>query len=244
MAIYGGFAAVYDALMDPPYDEWAQYVSALWAKFGEKPKLALDIACGTGNMTARFAAQGYDMIGVDSAADMLAAARAKNSEILYICQDMRELELYGTVDAAACLCDGMNYLESYDDLVQVMRLMRNYLNPGGVFVFDMNTEHYFADILGDSTFAEAGETVAYIWENSYDCESRVNEYAVTFFTEDENGLYKRFEEVHRETAFAESDVRKAAAKSGLTVCAVYDELTFDGPQDTSERIFYILRREQ
>jgi len=242
--MYGGFAAVYDTFMCPPYDEWAGFVRTLWRRYGEEPKLVLDLACGTGNMTARFAAMGYDMIGVDLAEDMLAEAKLKSPDILYICQDMREMELYGTVDAACCLCDGMSYLEGIDDLIQVFRLMANYLNPGGVFVFDINTAYYFAEILGDGVFAESSDSAAYIWENEYDPETRVNEYAVTFFVRAENGMFRRFEELHREYAFTDEDIRNAAAAAGLTVCGAFADMDFTPPSAMSERIFYAVRREK
>jgi len=244
LTTYGGFAAVYDAFMCPPYDEWAGFVRALWRRFGEEPSLVLDLACGTGNMTARFAAMGYDMIGVDIAADMLSEAKTKNPDILYLCQDMRGFELYGTVDAACCLCDGMNYLESTSDLTQVFKLMTNYLNPGGVFVFDLNTEHYFAETLGDNVFAESNDDAAYIWENEYDPETRVNEYAVTFFVKEDNGLFRRFEELHRERVFTEKEVRAAAKKAGLAVCGLFAEGEFTPPTAESERVYYVLRREK
>ena len=243
MTAYGSFASVYDALMHPPYDEWAVYVQALWRRFGASvPRLVLDLACGTGNMTARFAKQGYDMIGVDLAADMLAVASAKNPEILYLCQDMRAFELYGTVDAACCLCDGMNYLADYEELVQVLCLIKNYLNPGGVFVFDMNTEHYFAEVLGGNVFAEANDTAAYIWENDYDPDTRTNEYAVTFFAKEANGLFRRFEEIHAETAFTEAEVRHAVEAAGLVFCAVYADASCELPRADTERVHYIVRK--
>jgi len=243
MAMYGGFAAVYDMFVCPPYDEWAVYVREIWRRFGKEPALVLDLACGTGNMSSRFAAMGYETIGVDCAAEMLAAAARKNPEILYVCQDMRELDLYGTADAACCLCDGMNYLESAEELMQVLCRLRNFLNPGGVFVFDMNTEYYFAEVLGSNVFAESNDEAAYIWENEYDPDTRVNEYAVTFFAKEANGLFRRFEELHCETAFAEAEVRNAAAAAGFEVCAVYDDMQFVPSHEASERVYYILRRE-
>ena len=244
MTTYGGFAAVYDEFVRPPYDAWAEFVRALWRRFGDEPALVLDLACGTGSMTSRFAAMGYDMIGVDISGEMLAGAKAKSPDILYLCQDMRAFELYGTVDAACCLCDGMNYLESADDLLRVFRLMANYLNPGGVFVFDLNTERYFAETLGDGVFAEANEDAAYIWENEYDPETRVNEYFVTFFAREANGLFRRFEELHRERAFTDAEVRGAAEKAGLTVCGTFAAGGEAPPPEDSERVYYVLRREK
>ena len=240
---YSGFAAVYDELMQPPYDDWAVYAEALWLRFGAgKPSLVLDLACGTGNITTRLAKMGYDVIGVDCAEEMLSVAATKNQDILYLCQDMREFELYGTVDAACCLCDGMNYLADENELAQVLSLVRNYLNPGGVFVFDLNTEHYFANVLSGNVFAEASETAAYIWENDYDPETKTNEYAVTFFVQEANGLYRRFEELHNETAFSDEEVRRAAASAGLTVCAAFDGAGFDERNDTTERVYYVMQK--
>ena len=155
MEAYTGFAEVYDLFMDNvPYGEWSRYLISLLQEHGVSQGLVLELGCGTGKMTRLLAQAGYDMIGVDSSEEMLQIAREQewdNAEhkveegttripdILYLLQDMREFELYGTVKAVVCICDSLNYLLEEEDLLTVFRLVNNYLDPGGVFIFDMNT---------------------------------------------------------------------------------------------------------
>ena len=201
MDAYTGFAEVYDLFMDNiPYEEWCGYVTGLLRERGIEDGLVLDLGCGTGTLTELLAQKGYDMIGVDNAEDMLEIALEKKlksgSDILYLLQDMREFELYGTVAAVVCICDSINYILEYEDLVQVFRLVNNYLDPGGVFIFDLNTEYKYREILGDATIAENRDESSFIWENDYDEETRINEYDLTLFIREENGggLFRRYEE--------------------------------------------------
>ncbi|MDF2537803.1 MAG: hypothetical protein K0S76_824 [Herbinix sp.] len=186
MQPYTGFASVYDIFMDNvPYDDWADYVKHLLNKFKIEKGLILELGCGTGSMTTRLADRGYDMIGIDSSEEMLTIAR-KNSEageknILYLCQDMREFELYGTVAAVVSVCDSMNYILSEEDLLQVFRLVNNYLDPGGLFIFDLDTQYAYEEVLGDSTIAENREEGSFIWENTYYEEEMINEINLTLF---------------------------------------------------------------
>ena len=159
MDAYTGFAAVYDMFMDNiPYGEWCGYLTGLLREQGIADGLVLDLGCGTGTMTRLLAAEGYDMIGVDVSGEMLEIAmeseESKPRGILYLQQDMREFELYGTVRAIVSICDSMNYLMEYDELVQVFRLANNYLDPGGVMIFDLNTIYKYRDELGEQTIAE------------------------------------------------------------------------------------------
>ena len=165
MGSYENFARVYDELMDnTPYEMWCERLDRLIAAYGvSKPErdaegildsernLVVDLGCGTGTMTRLLRQKGYDMIGVDNSEEMLAEAVEKREQsgrsILYLNQDMREFELYGTVRAVISLCDTMNYLTEYDDLVNVCRLVNNYLDPNGIFLFDLKTDHYFKSIL-------------------------------------------------------------------------------------------------
>ena len=131
MDAYTSFASVYDTFMDNiPYAEWADYLISLLKEYGIEDGLVLDLGCGTGNMTELLASRGYDMIGVDNAEEMLEIAMEKRADsehdILYLLQDMREFELYGTVAAVVSLCDSMNYLTSEEDLLQVFNL-KHYL---------------------------------------------------------------------------------------------------------------------
>ena len=159
MDAYTSFAQVYDLFMDNvPYEEWAAYVRGILTEYGIGSGLVLDLGCGTGSLTECLARAGYDMIGVDSSEDMLEIAMDKRGrsglDILYLLQDMREFELYGTVRAVVSICDSMNYILDYADLVQVFRLVNNYLDPGGIFIFDLNTEYKYEALMGSRTFAE------------------------------------------------------------------------------------------
>ena len=159
MASYESFARVYDLFMDNiPYEEWGEYLHGLLQDFGVKDGLVLELGCGTGSMTELLSGWGYDMIGVDNSVEMLEIAQEKKAQsgrdILYLLQDMREFELYGTVGAVVSVCDSMNYITEEEDLLQVFRLVNNYLDPGGVFLFDMNTIYKYKDMLGDTVIAE------------------------------------------------------------------------------------------
>ena len=177
MEAYTGFAQVYDTFMDNiPYKQWAVYLTALLEEYGVKDGLVLELGCGTGSMTRLLAGRGYDMIAVDNSEEMLMIAREKSMEdpggILYLLQDMRSFELYGTVRAVVSICDSMNYITQPEDLCQVFKLVNNYLDPGGIFIFDMNTLYKYREVLGERTIAENREDCSFIWDNYYDEESR------------------------------------------------------------------------
>ena len=181
MEAYTSFARVYDTFMDNvPYKEWADYLGKILKEYGIDDGLVLDLGCGTGSMTEMLASSGYDMIGVDNAEEMLEIAMEKKVEsghdILYLLQDMREFELYGTVRAVISACDSVNYITDDEDLTEVFRLVNNYLDPEGIFLFDMNTVHKYRDLLGDTTIAENRDEGSFIWDNSYDEEEGLNYY--------------------------------------------------------------------
>ena len=244
MEAYGQFAQVYNQLMEAPYFEWADYIEELWAKFGTNPHLVLDLACGTGVLTDILSGRGYDMIGVDLSADMLMVARQTNPEILFLQQDMREFELYGSVDAIICVCDSINYILEVDELLQVFKQVEFYLNPNGLLIFDINTEYKYSQILADNDFSGIGESGAYIWENFYDEVERLNEYQVTFFIGEQDGLYSRHEEVHIQKAHRPSEIKDALTVSGLNLLGEFDELTLNPPHGKSERIFFVVQKQE
>lgn len=246
MEAYTGFAAVYDRFMDNvPYEEWAGYLWELLKEYGIEGGLVLDLGCGTGNLTETLAGYGYDMIGVDNAEDMLQIAMEKREksgfDILYLLQDMREFELYGTVAAVVSICDSMNYLTEYEELVHTLSLVNNYLDPGGIFIFDLNTLHKYRDVIGDSTIAESREDCCFIWDNVFDEEERINEYDLTLFIEEEGGLYRRFEETHYQKAYTLEEIRQAVAEAGMELEAVYDAFTREEPKEDSERVYVVAR---
>ncbi len=205
MSAYESFASVYDMFMDNiDYPAWSRYLIGLLQKHGISDGLVCELGCGTGSMTELLADAGYDMIGIDNSVEMLEEAQEKKYEsghdILYLEQDMREFELYGTVRAIVSVCDSMNYILTEEDLLKVFRLVNNYLDPGGLFVFDVNTVAKYRGI-GDSTIAENRENGSFIWENHYDAEKRLNEYALTLFIPEEEEVTgpEVAEDVEKET---------------------------------------------
>lgn len=186
MEAYTSFAYVYDTFMDNvPYGEWARHIREKLCEHGVTDGIVLDLGCGTGTMTGRLAGYGYDMIGVDNSEEMLELAMEKKTEsgydILYLLQDMRGFELYGTVRAVVSVCDSVNYITEPDELEEVFRLVNNYLDPKGIFLFDFNTVHKYRDVIGDSTIAEDRGVCSFIWDNRYYEKEQINEYDLTLF---------------------------------------------------------------
>ena len=186
MEAYTSFAYVYDTFMDNvPYGEWARHIREKLCEHGVTDGIVLDLGCGTGTMTERLAGYGYDMIGVDNSEEMLELAMEKKTEsgydILYLLQDMRGFELYGTVRADVSVCDSVNYITEPDELEEVFRLVNNYLDPKGIFLFDFNTVHKYRDVIGDSTIAEDRGVCSFIWDNRYYEKEQINEYDLTLF---------------------------------------------------------------
>ena len=245
MDAYTSFAQVYDLFMDNvPYEEWAAYVRGILTEYGIGSGLVLDLGCGTGSLTECLARAGYDMIGVDSSEDMLEIAMDKRGrsglDILYLLQDMREFELYGTVRAVVSICDSMNYILDYADLGQVFRLVNNYLDPGGIFIFDLNTEYKYEALMGSRTFAEDREDGSFIWYNEYSPEDHINEYDLTLFVR-EGKLFRRFQETHYQRAYSPAEVRRAAAEAGMEFEACWDAFSRDPVKPDSERMYMVFR---
>ena len=256
---YTGFAAVYDTFMDNvPYREWGGYIHSMLCEKGVKDGLVLDLGCGTGSMTEILAGYGYDMIGADNSEDMLELAMEKRiqsgHDILYLLQDMREFELYGTVRAVVSVCDSLNYITDPEDLENVFRLVNNYLDPGGIFLFDFNTEYKYREVMGDCTIAEDRGVCSFIWDNYYYEEERINEYDLTLFVREtgqpdpdtdepdkEGQLYRRYTETHYQRAYTLEEMQRLLEKAGLVFEAAYDMDTKEVPGDTSERICVIAR---
>ncbi len=261
MEAYTSLASVYDQLMDNvPYAEWARYLHGLMEEYQVSDGLVLDLGCGTGMMTELLAGYGYDMIGVDSSEEMLGAAMEKRGisghDILYLLQDMREFELYGTVRAVVSVCDSINYIIEGEELEQVFRLVNNYLDPGGIFIFDFNTEYKYREMIGNRIIAEDREDCSFIWENYYDEEEMVNEYDLTLFIREdfknglekegygkrgEENLFRRFRESHFQRAYNLDRIREALEHAGLEYVLAYNAFTREKPHEKSERICVVAR---
>jgi len=249
MEIYRGFATMYDELMqDIPYQKWGDYIFECIKKQYKNVKkpLVLDLACGTGNMTIHLSKKGFDMIGVDLSIDMLAAAQQKSYEqgqkILFLAQDMRELDLYGTIDAAVSVCDGLNYILDRADICKVFERVRLFLNPGGIFIFDMNTEYKFKELFAGLSFESTTQSgAACEWDNNYDEVTKINEYRVCFSNNknEQAGKADQFIEVHKQRTYDTEDVIQMLKTCGFEKVSAYHEYTQEPPKPDSIRITYI-----
>lgn len=246
MEAYSSFAQVYDLFMDNvPYEEWSEYLTELLAEHGCTEGILLDLGCGTGTLTEMLAEKGFDMIGVDNSEEMLNLAMEKRAEsgldILYLAQDMREFELYGTVAGAVCICDSMNYLLELEDVTETIRLVNNYLDPGAPFIFDFNTDYKYREVMGETTIAENREEGSFIWDNYYDEEERINEYDLTLFIKDLDGRYSKYEETHYQRGYTLAEMKQAVTDAGMEFVAAYDAFTKNPAREDSERIYVIAR---
>lgn len=245
MNAYTTFSKVYDILMDNVnYKEWGKYIISLLREYNINEGLVLELGCGTGNICEILAKRGYDVIGIDNSAEMLGVAVEKMIEsgtnILYLNQDMREFELYGTVRAVVANCDSINYITDKKDLAKVFKLVNNYLDPKGLFIFDLNTDYKYKCI-GDSVIAENREETSFIWENTYWENKKINKYDLTLFIKEEDGRYSKHEETHLQKAYSLEDIKKALNDAGMEYVHSYDAFTRDIPKQDSDRIFIIAR---
>ena len=202
------------------------------------------------------------MIGVDNSEDMLELAMEKRiasgHDILYLLQDMREFELYGTVRAVVSVCDSVNYITEPEELAGVFRLVNNYLDPGGIFLFDFNTEYKYREVMGDCTIAEDRGPCSFIWDNCYYEEERINEYDLTLFiregtapgqnegaeeddTEENGALYRKYTETHFQRGYTLEEIRELLSSAGLIFQAAYDMDTREAAGEKSERVCVIAR---
>lgn len=248
MEAYTNFASVYDTFMDDvPYEKWGGYLHRELIKYGISDGLVLDLGCGTGTMTELMAGLGYDMIGVDCSPEMLEIAMDKKAEsgsdILYLQQDMREFELYGTVRAIYSVCDSLNYMTDVNDLARVFHWVNNYLDQDGVFIFDFNTEYKYRELLGNTTIAENRDECSFIWDNYYYEKERINEYELSLFvkaaelSKDGRDIYRKYQETHFQRAYSLEEMRNLLASASLTFLGAWDGDTFGAPGERSERIF-------
>ena len=246
MEAYTDFATIYDKFMEEtPYDEWCENIIEELKKEGITDGLVCELGAGTGEMTRRLSLAGFDMIGIDNSEEMLLVAREKkggDNDILYLCQDMREFELYGTVRAIVSVCDCVNYLLNKDELIETFKLVNNYLDPKGLFIFDFNTRYKYEEVIGECTIAENREDESFIWENYFDEETAINEYDITFFVrEGKSEHFKRFTETHLQRGYCFEEMKEMINASGLEYVKAFDADTKGEVTASSERIVMIAR---
>ena len=266
MAMYEGLAGIYDRLMsDVPYGDWADLVERLISEYGiservkegagtphgaagetdallaEERNLVVELGCGTGIFTGLLSERGFDVTGIDRSPDMLAAAQRKNAakgySIPYLCQDMRSLDLYCTAGTFLSICDSINYLTTCRDLHRCFAGVRKFMYPGGVFIFDFHTKHYYRDVLGTRVITETDEDLSYIWDNVWDERRSMNRYELTVFAERPDGAYDRLDETHVQRGYTLSEIKKELSRAGLTCLCALDGRTQSDAHSKSERIF-------
>lgn len=244
--MYSNFSQVYDSLMyDVDYKKRTACLLKLFKKYGKKPSLLLDVACGTGGFSHEFAKQGIEVIGVDMSEEMLAIAREKaydnGDDILYLCQKAEELDLYGTVDGAVCCLDSLNHITEYKNFCKAIEKVALFLEKDCLFIFDLNTEYKHRNVLSDNVFVIEQDDVYCVWANKFKEKNMAVEINLDFFVE-ENGLYERFSEQFSERAYSCEQIEKALQKAGLQVVAVFDDMTEQPLSDTTERAIYVTRK--
>lgn len=248
MEAYTDFASVYDTFMDEtPYELWADFLQQTLKEYGIAEGLVLDLGCGTGTLTELLSEKGYEMIGVDNSSQMLTIAMQKREksgkDILYLLQDMREFELYGTVRAVVSVCDSLNYLLEEEELITTFRLVNNYLDTKGIFIFDFNTVYKYQEIIGDTTIAENREDCSFIWENYYHEEEQINEYDLTIFVRENQEYFRRFHENHYQKGYTLLQIKQALQEAGMEFIKAMDADTHGEVTESSERIYCVAREQ-
>lgn len=246
---YSAIAGVYDRLnKDIDYRAWADMIETCFERFGkEKPGIVLDLACGTGRMTRELASRGYDMIGVDGSSDMLNEACMSGAQgILYLLQDMSEFELYGTVGATVCCLDSLNYLTDPCELDKTFRLVHNYSDPDALFIFDVNTPYKFENVYSNNAYvledeSEDGGAIYCGWQNFYDGESKICDFYLSVFKENEDGSYFRADEQQKERCYEKDEICSALACAGFELVGIYSDYGLSEPTESTERWYFVAR---
>lgn len=247
MNSYTKFARLYDSLMnsDVNYEQWADYIENLFDKYGKAPNLVCDLACGTGNITLPLSQRGYEMIGVDRSFDMLSIAREKAQDLsldaMFLEQDLKKLDLYGSCDAFLCMIDGFNYILNPNSLYKIAKRIKTcFLEPDGIFIFDLSSRYKLEKYIGNNTFVHDGDDIFYVWENKFYDNTKLCEMYLNFFVKSKKG-YQRFGERHLQRAYTEEEIRKIFLSAGFSQVDAYSPLTFDAPKPEDMRIVYVAR---
>lgn len=245
--MYSNFAEFYDELTDDVgYEERAKYLCSLFEKFDRAPTLLLDLACGTGGFSREFAQKGISVIGVDISEEMLAVATEKNFEekldILYLCQDAAELDLYGTVDGAVCCLDSINHITDYDTLCAAFKKVSLFLEDERLFIFDVNTIFKHEQILADNTFVIENDDIYCVWQNEYDSTTRTTEIMLDLFRREGDMYTRSFENIF-ERAYTEDEIKTALESANLSIIGIFGDMSVSAPESDEQRIIFVTRKE-
>ncbi len=247
MSGYSTFARYYDQLTaNIDYKKRGEYFHSIIQKFKTtKDNILLDLACGTGSISEVMAGLGYDVIGVDNSDEMLGMAIEKKFDsglnIQYLCQDMRKLDMFGTIDITICALDSINHLASLNDVRKVFENVAFFSELGGLFIFDVNTLYKHRKVLADNTFTYETDDVYCVWENTLNRETDEVKMNLEFFEREENGLWSRSSDSFSEKAYSEKDIEELLSQSGFELLGKYGDDTFDPPGEDCQRIVYAAR---
>lgn len=238
-------AQYYDKLnYNADYKKVADYLENIFKLYDNKPELVLDLACGTGNLTIELARRGYDMLGLDLSADMLNTASAKKNRgknIIWLNQDMCAFELYGTVDAVVCCFDSINYILEESKIAECFRFVYHYLNPGGLFIFDVNSRYKFEKIYGRNDIILEKNGILCAWRNYYNKKSKLCEFFISLFVEQRGAGYKRFDEIQREKYYSEDFLANLLETAGFSELKIFYDFDIskmkDEPKKSSKKEF-------
>lgn len=244
---YALLSEYYDRFTDDvPYERWADFFERIFEQKQVNPKVVLDLACGTGSMTRILAQRGYDMIGADQSEDMLMMAQEAcmdanlEKSVLLLHQPMQELDLYGSVDACVCCLDSVNYVEEPDMLREAMKRVFMFLEPGGLFIFDINTRSKLERINGQS-FVREDEDVFCVWQCLIE-DNELCHYYFDIFELNEEGAWNRYQEHHVERIYEPKLLLDMLREAGFTEVEQRGELSDEAPAEQEERIFFIARK--
>lgn len=246
MPSYEVFAEFYDSLTDnAEYKKRACYIVELLQKnHNHSMGLTLDLACGTGTLTILLKELGVDVYGVDASSDMLSIAQQKSFEkgldILFLCQRMEQLDLWGTFDTCVCTLDSLNHITDYQTFKQAIGRVARFTEDNGIFVFDVNTVYKHREILSDNTFVYETDEVFCVWQNTplEDNKTGIN---LDFFVKDKS-VYRRYSEDFEERAYTAQQIEEALTEAGFAVEGVYGDMSFQPPREDEERIFFVARK--
>lgn len=247
MTGYSVFARYYDSLTaNIDYKKRAEYFNSIIEKFKQTDgNILLDLACGTGSISEQMSRIGYDVIGVDYSDEMLGIALDKKFDsglnIQYLCQDMRKLDLYGSMDVTICALDSINHLNSLKDVKKVFQNVALFSEPDGLFIFDINTIYKHRNVLANNTFTYETDKVFCVWENTFIPDTDEVKMNLEFFELEENGLYSRSSDSFSEKAYSEESIEALLNECGFELLGKYGDDTLLPPACDSQRIVYAAR---
>ena len=243
---YTSFAGFYDRLTsDVDYAGAAAYLLGLFRLHGGRTDTLLDLACGSGSLSLELARQGADLIGVDGSEDMLALAQEKAAAaglpLLFLHQDMRALDLYGTVSGAVCTLDSLNHILRTQELEEILRRLHLFVDPEGLLIFDANTPYKHREVLADNDFVYEEPDFTCVWRNRFLPRTGETDMLLDFFVEEADGRYLRLTDRVRERAYSKKTWERLLSGSGFHLLAVYSEGTAQAPSPDCQRWVFVAR---